>query len=277
MSGVNKIKSKKKNQRIKIFALAIGLLICCCILLFLLLYQHFWSKEIYKVDSRVKNITEEKKKDKENYQTIGWLRVQGTNIDTPIIGYERDDIEIPVEKENYLWNEINKEKIYNKVNIMGHNILNLSANPQSGLDYFVRFDDLMSFVYTDFVEENKYIQYTVDGQDYIYKVFAVYFDRQYNLDLYHNGDYNKKELKSFIKQVKEESIYDFSVEVNENDKVISLITCTRMFGADSREELIVVGRMVHDNEKLSNYTVKENNNYKKIEAVMKGDEVNEKA
>lgn len=277
MSGVNKIKSKKQNQRIKIFALAIGLLICCCILLFLLLYQHFWSKEIYKVDSRVKNITEEKKKDKENYQTIGWLRVQGTNIDTPIIGYERDDIEIPVEKENYLWNEINKEKIYNKVNIMGHNILNLSANPQSGLDYFVRFDDLMSFVYTDFVEDNKYIQYTVDGQDYIYKIFAVYFDRQYNLNLYHEGDYSKKELKEFIKKVKEESIYDFSVDVNENDRVISLITCTRMFGAESREELIVVGRMVHDNEKLSNYTVKENNNYKKIEAVMKGDEVNEKA
>lgn len=277
MSGVNKIKSKKKNQRIKIFALAIGLLICCCILLFLLLYQHFWSKAIYKVDSRVKNITKEKKKDQENYQTIGWLRVQGTNIDTPIIGYKKDGIEIPVEKENYLWNEINKEKIYNKVNIMGHNILNLSANPQSGLDYFVRFDDLMSFVYTDFVEENKYIQYTVDGQDYIYKIFAVYFDRQYNLDLHHEGNYSNKKIKEFIKKVKEESIYDFSVDVSENDRVISLITCTRMFGTDTSEELVVVGRMVHDNEKLSNYTVKENNNYKKIEAVMKGDEVNEKA
>lgn len=277
MSEVNKIKSKKKNQRIKILAPAIGLLICCCILLFLLLYQHFWSKEIYKVDSRVKNITEEKKKDKENYQTIGWLRVQGTNIDTPIIGYNRDDIEIPVKKENYLWNEINKEKIYNKVNIMGHNILNLSANPQSGLDYFVRFDDLMSFVYTNFVEENKYIQYTVDGQDYIYKIFAVYFDRQYNLNLYHEGDYSKKELKEFIKKAKEESIYDFSTDVDENDRVISLITCTRMFGADTSEELVVVGRLVHNGERLSNYNVKENDNYKKIEAVMKGDEVNEKA
>ena len=277
MAGVKKIKNKKKNQRIKLFAVAIGLLICCCILLFLLLYQRFWSKEIYKVDSRVKNITEEKKKDQENYQTIGWLRVQGTNIDTPIIGYKRDDIEISVEKENYLWNEINKEKLYNKVNIMGHNILNLSANPQSGLDYFVRFDDLMSFVYTNFVEENKYIQYTVDGEDYIYKVFAVYFDRQYNLDLYHEGDYSKKELKEFLKKVKKESIYDFSVDVNENDKVISLITCTRMFGADSSEELVVVGRLMHEGERLSNYDVKENTNYKKIEAVMKGDEVNEKA
>ena len=34
-----------------------------------------------------------------------------------------------VDKEDFLWNEYHEEKIQKRVNIQGHNILNLSAKP----------------------------------------------------------------------------------------------------------------------------------------------------
>ena len=178
---------------------------------------------------------------------------------------------------NYLWNEINSEKLYNKVNIMGHNILNLSSHPDVDLKQFSRFDDLMSFVYYDFIKDNKYIQYTVDGKDYIYQIFSVNFDYQENLDLYTYGNYSKKNMKKYIDKVRKNSIYDFNVKVSDSDNIISLITCTRMYGADDQKEFIVNAKMVKNDKKLYNYKVSKNNNYKKIEKMLKGDVEDEKA
>ena len=269
-------KKKKYNQRTRNFIMAIGLLICCCIMLTILFYEKVYNKEIYKIESRVENISKEKKKDEDGYKTIGWLRVQGTNIDTPIINYTTED-GTRLDKENFLWNINGNEKLYNKVNILGHNILNLSSNPLSGKEYFTRFEDLMSFVYPEFVENNKYIQYTIDGEDYVYKIFAVYFIKQYKLDVKNKSNYTEENLDKHIDYIKSESIYDFDVDVNGSDQIISLITCTRMFGPNTSKEFVVTGRLVRDNEKMSNYTFETNANYKEIEEIMEGDDKNEKA
>ena len=270
-------KSKnKKNQRIKKLKVVTGLLICCCIILTILLCNKLLNKNIYKVENRTKNIVEEKKKDPTGVETFGWLRVQGTNIDTPIIKYTDSTIQNTNPKEKFLWNINKEEKIFNKVTIMGHNIMNLSSNPLVGKEYFSRFEDLMSFVYPSFVEENKYIQYTINNENYVYKVFAVLFAKQYKLDVHSNTNYSEEKLKEYIDFVKKESIYDFNVSVNETDKIISLVTCTRLFGSNTNKEFVVVGRLVRNNERLTNYKFEPNSNYKKIEKIMEGDK-NEKA
>lgn len=267
--------SKKNNQRIKTLVLAAGLLICCCLVLVLLI--NLTNTEIYKVDSRVSNIAKEKKiEDNPLYETIAWLRVQGTTIDAPIIGYKNVLVFDNIEKEDYLWNNNRDEKFYNQVSISGHNILNLSSNPEINKDYFVRFDDLMGFVYEEFAEENKYIQYTVDGKDYVYKIFGVFFEKEYELDLSYRENYTKEELNKYINQVKSSSIYDYDVEVDENDSVITLATCTRFFGLGKQEKFVVVGRLLRDNEKMNNYEVKKNEKYKEVAKYMKGDEQDDK-
>ena len=171
--------------------------------------------------------------------------------------------------------EIKEEKIYNQVNIMGHNILNLSKQPKIGMDYFSRFDDLMAFIYEEFAKENQYIQYTIDGKDYLYKIFGVFFEKEYKLDIYHQGDYTEKEMKDYIKQIKESSFYDYDVEVLENDKIITLSTCTRFFEGTTKQ-FVVVGRMVREDEKVKKYDVKANAKYKEIKEIMKGDDNDEK-
>lgn len=270
-------KVKNEQNLEKKYLILVFFLICCSVIVIMFVFNKSRFNQIYNIDSRVESVKDEKKKDHGDYQTIGWLRVQGTNIDTPIIGYNKLDEEVKVDKDNYLWNIINEKRLYNKVNIMGHNILNLSSTPRIGDSNFSRFDELMYFVYLDFVEDNKYIQYTIDGKDYIYKIFAVYFDYQYNLNQYHEGNYSKKELTKYLNDIKKMSIYDFDVDVNGDDKIISLITCTRLFGVDSNQDLIVSARLVHENERFTNYKVTGNDNYKKIKKILKGDEVNDGA
>ncbi len=246
---------------------------------------NLFKKDIYSVDSRINNIQEEiKKDDVENYSTIGWLRVQGTNIDTPILYLNYTKIEndeddddyygsgdITVDKQSYLWNNIYEENLLNKINIQGHNILNLSEHPDIGLDQFSRFDDLMAFVYYDFAKENKYIQYTANGKDYIYAIFSVEFVKDSDLDTYVYENYSKKEMKKNIRNSIENSLYKYNIKVNENDKIISLITCTRMFGDNSNTDFVVNAKLVEKNKKLKNYSIRKTKKYKEIESILESE------
>lgn len=275
----------KNKHTTKLKAIVIVLIILLLILSVLgikFLIDSF-KPDIYKVDSRIKNIKEEQKKDNSLYvKTIGWVKVQGTKIDTPIIYYygddegsktdENADADHYIKKENYVWNMNSKEKLFNKVSIMGHNLLNLSTHPDVSLKHFSRFDDLMAFVYYDHVKDNKYIQYTIDGKNYIYKIYSVEFVNYYKLDLYSDSNYTKKEKDKFINDTKKNSIYDFDVSVNNKDKFISLITCTRFFGDNDKINFRVNARLVRKGEKLKNYGVKVNKKYSKVKKILEGEE-----
>lgn len=265
----------KQSRRIKVLLLSTGLLICCYISLTLLIGLNLSKNNFYKIEKRINDIAKEKKKDEEGIETVAWLRVQGTSIDTPIINYEEGKDISYLEKEDFLWNETSGEEHYNQVKIMGHNILNLSATPEIGVEYFTKFEDLMAFTYEDFVKDNKYIQYTVDGKNYIYKIFGVLYEKGYNLDLYHKGNYTLDEMRDYLKLVKEKSIYEFDVDVNEEDEIICLVTCTRMYGVDQKRQFVVVGRLLRNGEKIENYSVKITDAYKEVQKVMKGETSNE--
>ena len=263
-------KQKRQLARLALACLAFILVISIPVGL-IMFFTNNADGATFKTVDRVKHIKKEKKKEKDakGYATIGWLRVQGTNIDAPIIKYDSMEGMEEVNKEDFLWNEYPEEKIQKRVNIQGHNILNLSAKPEVGLDYFTRFENLMSFVYIDFAKENQYIQYTVDGENYLYQIFAVYFDEVYNLDLYNPDEYSDEEVEEFIQRSLDKSLYKYDVEVNKNEKVISLITCTRMYGND-KKQFLVVGKMIDNDSKTTNYEVKENPNYKEVKKLMKG-------
>ena len=263
-------KQKRQLARLALACLAFILVISIPVGL-IIFFTNNADGATFKTVDRVKHIKKEKKKEKDakGYATIGWLRVQGTNIDAPIIKYDSMEGMEEVNKEDFLWNEYPEEKIQKRVNIQGHNILNLSAKPEVGLDYFTRFENLMSFVYIDFAKENQYIQYTVDGKNYLYQIFAVYFDEVYNLDLYNPDEYSDEEVEEFIQRSLDKSLYKYDVEVNKNEKVISLITCTRMYGND-KKQFLVVGKMIDNDSKTTNYEVKENPSYKEVKKLMKG-------
>lgn len=268
--------SKKKNDKKKqlIYTTVFTTIVLIIIVFFLiagLIKLVSNSKAYYKISSRVDKIEEYTKKHEET-KAVGWIRVQGTNIDYPII-YAARDININAIIDDFTWIENDVNTLKNKVYILGHNIRNISSNPLITNKEHTRFEQLPSFMYLDFAEKNKYIQYTVDGKDYLYKIFSVSIVENKNLST-ETADISKENLREYIKQSKKDSYYDFDVDVDENDYIITLATCTRFYGATSNYTYKIDARMVRDKESIHNYSVKENKNYKKVKKIMEGGEKN---
>lgn len=145
---------------------------------------------------------------------------------------------------DFLWNEVKSDELLNQVTVSGHNILNLSTNPLITNKNHKRFEQLMSFVYLDFVKDNKYVQYTVNGKDYLYKIFSVSFPERSDIEKFTRENLSKKEMREYLDKSIDESIFDFDIDVNEGDKILSLVTCTRMFGHYNDIEFRVDARLV---------------------------------
>lgn len=276
MSDKKKKKNVKKTvKEIKNYTV-VGIIfaVLLVVLLLYLVISNFSS--YYKVESRVDKVDSAKKYKDTTYKTIGWLRVQGTDIDLPILHSQEVDEKFPVELESFVWSDNIEKGFHNYMKIQGHNIFNLSAIPKKSDESFHRFEELMAFVYYDFAKDNKYIQLTVDGKDYVYKIFSVGFvDKATETFFPIDDDVDKEKMKEQIKLFKNFSFYDYDVDVKETDKIITLSTCTRFYGVNNDYGFYVVGRLLREGEKINNYKVKKNKSYNEIEEKLKGDEKNE--
>ena len=134
----------------------------------------------------------------------------------------------------------------------------VSSEPEIGNSEHIKFEQLMSFVYYDFAKENLYIQYSDGKEEALYKIYAVSFN---DIAYEYGQSYSKKKINKYISDAKDISIYDYDVEVDENDKLISLITCTRYFGRYGKTQFRVDARRIRENEKISKYSVEINSNY----------------
>ena len=256
----------KKNKAVKIVII---------LLLFAIVGFVIWYKfsEHYSISDRSEKIKKEAAKGE--YPVIGWVRVQGTNIDYPVI-YALDgtvDIDNIDPEYSFAWkNYYDLDKLNRKV-LLGHNIRNVSSHPLINEKTFNNFENLPSFLYYDFVKDNKYIQYTDEkGNNYLYKIYAVYLqDGQDNNGL---EEMNKKEMKKYIKNGLKKSYFEFDIDVNEKDKLMTLTTCTRFYDS-TNYSLVIDARMVRKDEKIKNYKVTKKSTYNKIEKYLEGDDKDE--
>ena len=95
--------------------------------------------------------------------------------------------------------------------------------------------------------------------DHLYKIYAINFYYSDEEEGYGITDDNL--VKSYIKNAKNNSLYDFDVDVDSSDHLISLITCTRYFGLNGKTQFRVDAREVRTGEKIKKYTVYSNKNY----------------
>lgn len=273
---MKKKKNEDRKKTLLLTTLCTTIALCVITILLIVALVKVFTKNntpYYKVEERVEELNNFTEKHKE-LSTLGWLKVQGTNIDYPVI-YGSNDLDFDDITVDFTWTENEVKTLTNRVFILGHNIRNVSSKPLITDKEHTKFEQLPSFTYLDFAKKNKYIQYTIDGKDYLYKIFSVSIVD--NNDLSHTTkNFTNKELKEYIDKSLKESFYDYDADVNENDYIITLATCTRFFGPAKNYTYKIDARMVRDNEKVKNYSVKENNNYKQIEKAMEAGDENEK-
>lgn len=253
------MKFKKKKIAIMLIVFIILLLIITSIVCYKLLNKES-NYQVINLDfeSRIQTLEEF---DSGDYYKIGWLQVQGTNIDFPILNYSSYE-DVDNINYSYGWRSPFYVTGENREVLIGHNIINVSSTPMLSNDNLTNFEALMSFSYASFAEDNLYIQYTKDGKDEIYLIYAIGFYDYYYDDAETIND--KELLKEYINTAKENSIYDYDIDVNENDTLLSIKTCTRYFGEDEKQQFIIDARKLRDGEETIKYQVKTNDLFEKL-------------
>ena len=207
-------------------------------------------------------------------EVVGWIRVEGTNIDMALIqGTTAQDVTNM--EYQFAWTNAFPDENSNHFTYISHNVRNVSGNPIVGDDSMTYFEQLMSFIYPEFIEENQFIEFTnPDGETSIYKIFGVTLIDEPQYSSYYDT-FSDEELEEYIKKAKDESMYDIDVDVNSNDMLLTLYTCTRFYGDGNSYSFRVDARELREGESMKYSKVEVNNNYKVIEERMKEGEKDE--
>lgn len=191
---------------------------------------------------------------------VGWLQVQGTNIDLPVL-IMGVDAEAPHDME-YAWRSYNYDSNENREVISGHNYLNVSNNPSTNFNELSYFEGLMAYTYPNFAAKNQYIYYLKDGVEELYVIYGVgFYDNYYDVG---ESFGNTELVDKYIEKVKNNSLYDYDVEVTNDDELLTLKTCTRYFGSGMLQQFVVDARKVREDEEIIRHEIVTTDTYKEL-------------
>lgn len=172
-----------------------------------------------------------------NSDVVAWLIVDSTNINYPIVKTSDNDF--------YLNHNINKINDSNGWTFMdyrnsgnmddentifyGHNLMNKTS-----------FGSISS-IFTDkwYKNSNHSIVVVTANGRFTYKIFSVYYSEPDSSYLQTNYNDSEQYLE-FLNTLKSKSKYNFKEELNANDKIITLSTCTD----DNKGRKVVHAKMV---------------------------------
>lgn len=240
------MKKKKSSIALVIYILSI----ITCIVSIIMLVLHLWpslTQENYS--SKYTNTTNENSDETKINQTqpttlkpnpidfksliarnsdiYAWIKVPGTNVDYPVAqAYSEDD-------SFYLNHGIDKTYDYlGMIYSEKHNNLNFT-DPHTvlyGHNYVggKMFRSLYNFKDKNFFDKHKYIYIYQPGKILTYQVFAAYeYDDRHLLNSFdcHNVDVFREYVKEATNPTSLVCNVNKSVEVTENDKILTLSTC----------------------------------------------------
>lgn len=166
------------------------------------------------------NINELKSKNKD---TIGWIKVNNTNIDYPLVQSKDNNYYLThnynKKKTSVGWiflDKRNNKDLSNKNNIIyGHSRKDKSM-----------FGTLKYTLNKNWYKNkgNLIIKITTETKKYNYEVFSIYTIEKENY--YLQTDFTtKKEYKTFLNILRERSIYDFKTDIENTTSILTLSTC----------------------------------------------------
>lgn len=159
-----------------------------------------------------------------NSDIVGWLKVPGTNIDYPVVR--------TTDNSYYLTRNVYKEKDYNgwvfmdyrnSIDILDDNTIIYAHNRFTSGVMFGTLPKIRKKAWLE-KEKNHYITFDSLYDEGTWRVFSIY-GIKVTSDYLLTNFLDKDEKMEFLNMLKNRSEYDFGVELNENDKIITLSTC----------------------------------------------------
>ena len=196
--------------------------------------------EYNKADNSYEKIRVEKEEENlydkyEDYR--GWIKIDNTNINYPIVQGKDNSF--------YLDKDINKNYLSSGSIFM--NYLNHGFNDENTVlfGHHMRnktmFAQLKKYKEKEFFYGDNDIVIEVENDKVLkYKVFSAYVTDSKDNYIKTNFD-DKDQYKEFLEDIKNKSQYKSDIDVNENDKIITLSTCSYEFN-DAR--IVVHGKLL---------------------------------
>lgn len=158
-----------------------------------------------------------------NKDTVGWIQVNGTNINYPIVQSGDNDYYLhhafDGSYNNAGWifadyrNQLNN--LSNNTVIYGHGRLDTTM-----------FGSLKNILTSDWYNnsDNHVVKLSTPTQNTLWQVFSVYSIKAESY--YITTDFpTDNQYDKFLKTIKGRSVFSFNADVNKNDKVLTLSTC----------------------------------------------------
>lgn len=179
----------------------------------------------------------------QNNDLIGWIRIDGTVIDYPVMWK-------PTEKDYYL--ERNFDEEYSKHGCIyvreqcdpikpSDNLIIYGHYKQDGS----MFHDLHGYYKQSFWKDHQFIEFDTIYEHHTYQIIAVFKTSVSSSSFYPYHRFNDaasaEEFDQFISDVKSMSFYDTGVSAQYGDKLITLSTCEYTL---SNGRLVVVAKQV---------------------------------
>lgn len=194
------------------------------------------ADEVYESIRIEKEVTEQEDFQIDNKDYRGWININNTNINYPVL--QGDD------NIYYLDKDMNSEYLISGSIFMNYlndgfddkNTVLFGHNMKNG----TMFADLNKYKQKDFFYGNNNIDIN-NGNHLKYEVFSVYITDAKDNCIKTNFE-NKSQYKEFLEKIQNKSIYQSDIEIDEDDKIITLSTCSYEFN-DAR--LVVHGRLLN--------------------------------
>lgn len=170
-----------------------------------------------------KYIVDFKKLKSENSDVVAYIKVNNTNIEYPIVKtsnnnfYLNHSFDKSKNSRGWIFADY-KNKFDNtdkNIVIYGHNMRDESM-----------FGSLKNILNEEWYNnaENNNITFLTEKGNYIYKVFSIY--KIESEDYYIKTNFkNDEDYEKFLNTIKNRSIKNFDINLNINDKIITLSTC----------------------------------------------------
>ncbi len=166
------------------------------------------------------NLTDLKKM---NNDVVGWLKVNGTNINYPYVKTDNNTFylthSIDKSKNSAGWVFLdyrNNSDTYDKNNI-------IYAHARVDKTMFGSLKDALTKEWFN-KEEEKIIKTSTLTENSIWQIFSVY--KINNTTDYLNINFkDEDEFLKFSNKLKERSIFNFNIDINKDDKILTLSTC----------------------------------------------------
>ena len=209
-----------------------------------------------------------------NDDVVGWLQIPDTEIDNAVVQTTNNEFYLRKDElKQYSWTGCywidfectvgpTAEDLGRSTVIYGHNV-----NYDDGKDK-ERFSQLFHFADEQWAKEHPYIYFSTPEEDMAWEVFAVaYTTDDFNYiqvlkdRMVSSEQITEAQMINIVNEARERSEYDYNdVEVNGDDKIITLSTCSYKYGRRNDVRFIVMAKLVTEEDtpvETANITINE--------------------